>query len=159
MKKWLRDLENSMAAAAFAEAGELETARETMKGRRRILLALRGEESDINALKYALNTCKRVGADLEILHVTKIPKDLLRHIRSELKKERIDHFFISKSGSLEENIKKHSGMNENILFVVIEVSEGVDMSSKKSEKIIKNTWRNLKCPLVVVSQGNTAFAS
>lgn len=159
MKKWIRKLEDSMAAAAFAEAGEFEAARDTMRGGRKILLALRGEESDVNAFKYALNACTRIGAELEILHVTDIQKNLLRQFRSELKKAKVDYLFIRKSGSLEENIKNYSGLKEDILFVVVEISEGVDVHSKKSDRIIASAWKNLKCPLVVVSRGDTALAS
>jgi len=158
MNKWLGKLEAAMAASAFAEAGEFETARETLHEGRKILLALKGAESDRNAFRYALNMCNRMDAKLEILHITPIPSDLLREFKSELRKENIEYLFIKKNGSLEEEIRNYSGMKENVLFVVVEVSEGVDIHSKRSEKIISNAWKNLKCPLVVVSQGNTAFA-
>jgi hypothetical protein len=159
MRKWMRKVEDAMAAAAFAEAGEFDIARETLKGPRKILLALRGEKSDANAFRYALSTCRRIGAGLEILYVSKIEKEMLRKFRSELKREGIDYDVIRKTGSLEQEIRNYTGMKRDILFVVVEVSEGVDIHGKKAERIIADAWKNLKCPLVVVSQGNSALAT
>ena len=141
-----------MAASAYAEAGEFETARETLREQRKILLALKGEKSDINAFKYALNTCKRIGADLDVLYVSRIEKRLISQFKSELRKAGIEYSLIRKSGSLEEEIQNYTGMKRDILFVVVEVSEGVDIHSAKSGKIITNAWKNLRCPLVVVSR-------
>jgi hypothetical protein len=152
MKKWIRKLEDIMAASAFAEAGEFETARESLKEQRKILLALRGERSDTNAFRYALNTCRRIGAELEILYVSKIEKGLLRQFRAELRKEAIEYTLIQKSGPLEKEIQNYTGMKRDILFVVVEVSEEVDIRNKKAERIITDAWKNLKCPLVVVSK-------
>ncbi|GBD96054.1 MAG TPA: universal stress protein [Nitrospirae bacterium] len=159
MKRWLRKFENAMAAVAFAEAGEFETAKESLKEERTILLALRGGEGDRNAFRYALNTCKRIGAGMEILYVSEIAAGLLKEFRSQLRKEGIDYGIIQKSGSLEQEIRNYTDAKGDILFVVAEVSEGVDIHNKKADKIIANAWKNLKCPLVVVSEGNTAFAS
>jgi hypothetical protein len=159
MKKWMRKFEKAMAAVAFAEAGEFETARETVKEQRKILLALRGEKGDIHSLKYAINTCKRLGAELEILHVSEIEKGMMKQFRSQLKEEGIVYDLIRKKGSLEEEIRNHTGIKRDILFVVVEVSEDIDIRSKKTERIIKDAWKNLTCPLVVVSQGNSAFAA
>ena len=152
MKKWMRRLENIMAASAFAEAGEFEAAREAIREQRKILLALRGDQSDTNAFRYAVNTCKRLGAELEILSVSKIDKRFISQLRSALRKEGIDYRLIQKSGSLEKEIKNYTGMKSDILFVVVEVSECVDIHNRKSEKIITDAWKNLKCPLVVVSK-------
>jgi hypothetical protein len=159
MKKWMRKFEKAMAAVAFAEAGEFETARETIKEQRKILLALRGEKGDTHSLKYAINMCKRIGAELQILHVSEIEKGLMNQLKSQLKKEGIVYDLIQKKGSLEEEIRNHTGIKGDILFVVVEVSEGINIRSKKTETIIKDAWKNLKCPLVVVSQGNAAFAA
>ena len=159
MKKWMRRLENIMAASAFAEAGEFEAARETIREQRKILLALRGDQSDTNAFRYAVNTCKRLGAELEILSVSKIDKSFISQLRSELMKEGIEYLLIQKSGPLEKEIKHYTGMKSDILFVVVEVSDGVDIHSRKSEKIITDAWKNLKCPLVVVSRTESPAAA
>ncbi len=141
-----------MAAASYAEAGEFETARQTLRENRRILLALTGERSDKNAFRYALNTCKRITADLDILYVSDSVKGLLKEFQSALKKENIAYQLIQKSGNLEEEVRNYSSMKQDILFVVVEVSEDFAMHSKKADKILEDAWDNLKCPLVVVSQ-------
>ena len=154
MKKWLKKFEDAMAATAFAEAGEFETARETIREQRKILLALTGEKADINAFRYALNMCKRIGAELEILYVSEHAKGLLKQFQSELRKEGIEHCIIQKSGCLEEEIQNYTRIKRDILFVVVEVSEGLNINTKKADKILSDAWENLKCPLVVVSHGN-----
>jgi len=159
MKKWLKKFEDAMAAAAFAEAGEFETAKETLKKQRKILLALRGERSDLNAFRYAVNMCKRIDAELEILYVSENVKDLLKHLKSELGKEGVEYSLIQKSGRIEKEIQDYTSIKKDILFVVVEVSEGLNVEDKKTDKLITDAWENLKCPLVVVSHGKTAFAT
>ena len=159
MKKWLKKFEDAMSASAFAEAGEFETARETLKEQRKILLAITGEKSDLNAFRYALNMCKRIDAELEILYVSEHVKGLLKQFQSELKKERIEHCLIQRSGCLEEAIQDYTSIKKGILFVVVEVSEGLNINSKKTDKILSDVWDNLECPLVVVSHGKSAFAT
>ena len=116
-------------------------------------------KSDKNAFRYALNTCKRIGAELEILYVSEITESLLKQFKSELKKEGIEYRLIQKSGSLEEEIQNHTSMKRDILFVVVEVSEGLNVNSKKADKVLSDAWGNLKCPLVVVAKGRPAFAA
>ncbi len=152
MKKWIKKFEDIMAAASYAEAGEFETARQTLKEQRSILLALTGERSDKNAFRYALNMCKRITADLDILYVSDSVKGLLKEFKTELKKHGVAYQMIQKSGNLEEEVRNYSSMKKDILFVVVEVSEDVAIHSKKADKILSDAWDNLKCPLVVVSQ-------
>ncbi len=156
MKKLMKKFEDAMAAAAFAEAGEFETARKTLRERRRILLALTGEKSDLNAFRYAFNMCKRIGAELEILYASEHTEGLLNHVRSELKKEGIEYCLIQGSGCLKEQILNHTSKKRNILFVVVESSDGLNINCKKADKIIAKSWDSLKCPLVVVSDLITA---
>ncbi len=156
MKKWLKKLEDVMAAAAFAQAGEFETARETLKEQRKILLALTGEKSDVNACRYALNTCKRIGAELEILYTSKKAKGSLNQLQPELKKCGIEYSLIKKNGCLEKEIQNYTNMKRNILFVVIEAHEEINTNSKKVNKNFVESWGRLKCPLVKVSKLSTA---
>lgn len=151
MKKWLKKLEDAMAAAAFAEVGEFETAKETLREQRKILFALTGEKSDINAFRYALNMCKRIDAELEIMYISEHANALLKQFQSELKKEKIEHYLIQRDGCLKEEILNYTSRKREILFVVVEASEGLDINCKKADKILSESWENLKCPLVVVS--------
>lgn len=151
MKKWLKKLDDTMAAAAFAEEGEFETAREIMHEQRKILLALTGEDSDENAFRYAINTCQRIGADLEILHSGLYKKDLLNRFKAELRLRGVDYHFIKAEGCVKEGVLSYTSKRTDILFVVVESSDGLDINCNKSKKIISRSWMNLKCPLVVVS--------
>ncbi len=156
MKKWLKKLEDIMAAVAFAEAGEFETAKETLKEQRKILLALSGTTSDTNAFRYALNTCKRIGAELEIIYDSNQAKGSLKQLQPELKKRGIAYSSIRRNGCLEEEIQNYTSINQNILFVVVEVPSEVSINSKKANKNFEESWKNLKCPLVTVSKPSAA---
>lgn len=148
-----------MTAASFAEEGEFETAREILKEQRKILFAVTGEKSDINTFRYALNMCKRIDAVLEILYVSEHVNDLLKQFQSELEKQGMEHYFIQRSGSLEEEIQNYTGMKSGILYVVVEVSEGLNINSKETDKILSDAWKNLRCPLIIVSHGKTSFTT
>ena len=55
MRKFFKSFEDTMAAAAYAEAGEFETVREIVNESRRVLLALSGERVDANAFHQLLD--------------------------------------------------------------------------------------------------------
>ncbi len=151
MNKWLKKLDDTMAAAAFAEEGEFETAREIMHERRTILLALTGDKSDENAFRYAMSTCQRLGAELELLYSKTHKKELINLFKSELRLRGVDYQFIKAEGCVKEEVLNYTSKRTDILFVVIESSDGLNINCKKSNKIISRSWINLKCPLVVVS--------
>ena len=140
-----------MAAAAFAEAGEFETAREMLKEDRKILLALTGENSDLNAFKYAISMCKRISAKLEILCSEQYPEDALKQFTTELKKKAVDCSVTKVSECIKEEVLNFTSERRDILFVVVESSDGLNLNCNKTAKVIKDSWKNLKCPLVVVS--------
>jgi hypothetical protein len=151
MKKWLKKFEDVMVSASFAEAGEFETARETLKEKRTILLALTGEKSDIHALRYAINICKRIGAVLEILSTSGQEKNREKQLLAELKREGIIYHFYKKPGCIKDEILNYTNRKKEILFVVIESPEGLNVNCKKPQKGLSGLWQNLKCPLVLVS--------
>lgn len=152
MKKLFKSFETAMAAAAFAEAGEFDTAREMLRENRMVLLALTGEKSDINAFRHALNLCKRIHASLEILHVSDKDTGLSDTFKSELGKNGVNYEYIHKTGCLKEQILRHTSNNSGTLLVVVESSEKLDLNcAKKPDKALREFWKNLKCPLVVVS--------
>ena len=65
-------LEDHLAAVAFAEAGEFETAVEMLprsRKRDRVLLAIEGEVPTPSTFDYALSLCKRIDADMDILQM------------------------------------------------------------------------------------------
>jgi len=155
MKKWLKRFEDIMAASAYAEAGEFETAKDTFREQRKILLALSGRSSDMNAFRYAVNACKRVGAGLEIMYGPEA-RDSLKRLQSELQREGIEYSSIKRKGRLEEEIQLYTEKRNNILFVVIEAPSEAGVSSKKAGRKFERAWDKLKCPLVTVSRPSAA---
>lgn len=155
MKRFMKKFEDAMAATAFAETGEFETAREIVKGRQKVLLTLTGRESDRSSFKYALNICKRIGAGLEILHVGRNNEmaSWLEKFQSELKTEEIAYKIIHGSGCIKEAIINYTEKRRDIQFVVIESSDTLDIECKKDDRALSKAWGRLKCPLVVVTDG------
>jgi hypothetical protein len=151
LKKWLKQFEDDMASAVFAEAGEFETARQIMKKDRKILLAVTDEKRDVNAFKYALNMCKRIGAALEILFSFGPDREDFESFISELKNEGIEHTLVEVKRCLKEEILNYTEKRRDILFVVVESSDGLDINCEDDRKKISTLWQHLKCPLVVVS--------
>jgi nucleotide-binding universal stress UspA family protein len=73
IQDFLRKLEKTMAAAAFAEAGEPDSARDLLhdlkNAHKKVLLGTDHMEPDLKIVNYALSLCRRMGAGLEIFHV------------------------------------------------------------------------------------------
>ena len=68
----LQRLQNHMAAIAYAEAGEYQSARELLESvpkSKTVLLVIEGDAQDPASVSHALNLCKRTGGDLEVLQV------------------------------------------------------------------------------------------
>jgi hypothetical protein len=80
-----------MAAAAFAELGEYESAHEILepeRSPRSVLLVMDGTTPDPTAFTYAQNLCKRTNAQLDILRVIDCPSE---EVGSRSVDERIAH--------------------------------------------------------------------
>lgn len=177
LKRIMDKIERTMAAVSFAEEGEYNTAKEILREGKRVLLAVRGGDIDRKTLKYALNTCKRIGADMDILYISskntvdkkgereKVADDLgqesinsavdatIQNFYIELEKEGIRYQLIQKTGCLKQEIIDYTNSRKDILFVVIESSDVLDIDCTGKNKRLSESWQNLKCPLVVVMDG------
>jgi hypothetical protein len=154
LKRMMEKMENEMAAASFAEEGQFESARQMMKEERRVLLAVREHRTDRKTLKYALNTCRRVGAHLDILYVSVsgAVDPLLDGFYSELRGEGVLYRVIERTGCLKQAIIDYTNSRKEVLFVVIESSDNLDVDCSVRDRRLSDSWNNLKCPLVVVSE-------
>ncbi len=163
LRKMMKAVEQALTAASFAEEGEQETAHAMMMESRRVLLALKADHVDGKTLKYALNTAKRIKAQLDILYVVSSAAGsqgagdpALDSFRSELAAEGITHRLITRAGCLKQRIIEYTNSEKEILFAVIESPSSLDADCNKQDKELSELWRKLKCPLVVVMDGARA---
>lgn len=152
-KSFQEMLDDLMSAITFAEAGEHEIAREMLGTGSKVLLATKAKSKNGNAFKYAINVCKRMGAQLDILYISSVTmlEPSITGVLSILDKEGIRWRLIQKKGCMKTHIIEHTENNSGIMFVVTESSEHLDIGCKNSNKALNENWENLKCPLVVVS--------
>lgn len=147
-----KNLENMFSAAAFAENGEFETARQLSR-RRNVLLVLRGTVSDRASFKYALNISKRVEAGLEVLFVSpeREVRGILDSVEAEARKEGIDLKVTRKNGCLKQEVIEYTGKRRDIQLVVVESTDGLEDDC--TEKELLRAWnKQLDCPLVIVTE-------
>jgi hypothetical protein len=156
IKKMLKQIEDSMAAVSFAEEGQFEPAEAMLKRERRVLLALREGQIDPRTLKYALNSAMRIQAELDILYVSAPGADpaeggpVLQHVESALRQAGIAYRLNRRSGCLKQEIIDYTNREHEVLFVVVESPGSLDRDCKKSG-VLTELWKNLRCPLVVVT--------
>jgi hypothetical protein len=159
LKKMMKQIEDVMAAATFAEEGVPEAARSLLGEGRRVLLGLKQGRIDAKTLKYALNTSKRINAQLDILFVSSgsvpsgsvvLPDAELMHFQETLRAEGVPYRLIVRTGCLKQQIIEHTGKDKEIAFAIIESPNSLDMDCNKKDKTLSELWQKLKCPLVVV---------
>ncbi len=141
-----------MAAVSFAEEGESESARSLLKEGRRVLLAIKEGRIDAKTVKYAVNSSKRIGAELDVLYVAAEPHDdrSMHELESELSRSGVRYRIIRKSGCLKQAIIDYTNREKEILFAVVESPYSLDTDCSKKDSMLSELWQKLKCPLVVV---------
>lgn len=159
LKKMMKQIEDVMAAATFAEEGVPEAARSLLGEGRRVLLGLKEGRIDARTLKYALNTSKRINAQLDILFVSSgsgpsesgaAPDGELARFLEALRAEGVTYRLIMRTGCLKQQIIDHTHKDREIAFAIIESPNSLDKDCNKKDKTLSELWQKLKCPLVVV---------
>jgi hypothetical protein len=153
--------QQAMSAAAFAEAGEFETARQIAKNKnshKKVLVVLENEDLNRRILNYAQDLCERLGGQLEILH--KQGPDRLAVCQSAVWQD-----FTKKAGpvvctsltpdeSLDEMLIEYGKTRRDILCVVLRI-DLMDKKpvKKKAERAWSPDWimQKLNCPVMVYS--------
>jgi len=154
--------QKAMSAAAFAEVGEFDTAREIAgkdkNAHKKVLIVLEGDDLNKRILNYALDLCKRLGGQLEILH--KQGPNMVDITKTELWQE-----FTKKGGqivctslgpgeSLDDKLTEYGETRRDILCVVLRIHlMDRKPSKKKEEKVWSPDWimEKLDCPVMVYS--------
>jgi dethiobiotin synthetase len=159
LKKMMKQIEDVMAAATFAEEGMPAAAHSLLSEGRRVLLGLKEGRVDAKTLKYALNTSKRINAQLDILYVSSVaeagsaPQDVeLTRFQETLRTEGVPYRLISRTGCLKQQIIDHTQKDKEIAFAIIESPSSLDMDCSKKDRTLSELWQKLKCPLVVVME-------
>jgi hypothetical protein len=159
LKKMMKQIEDVMAAASFAEEGVPAAARSLLSEGRRVLLGLKEGRIDAKTLKYALNTSKRINAQLDILFVTSgsssgdvVSDGELERFQETLRAEGVPYRLIVRTGCLKQQIIDHTQKDKEIAFAIIESPNSLDMDCNKRDRTLSELWQKLKCPLVVVME-------
>lgn len=153
-----KKLEDLFSAASFAEEGAPEAAREIMEGRKKVLLVLTGRPSDARSLKHALNMALRNNADIEAL-VTCDPEagdTVIPSLKSEMRDQPVGLTISRKGGCIREAIISQTRKRSDILCVVVESEEILDIECTHKHKKLDGVWRELTCPLSLVSERGSA---
>ena len=154
--------QKAMAAAAFAEVGEFETARQlagkNKNAHKKVLVVLEGDDLSMRILNYALDLCKRLGGQLEILHKQGPEKmDITKtEVWQEFAEKTEDVFCLSlKPGeSLDDTLIEYGKTRRDILCVVLRIDLMEKRpDKKKNEKAWSPDWimQKLNCPVMVYS--------
>ena len=159
MSNLRKKIEDMLSAITFAEAGEFESARELMAGEnKRVLLAIESGLREVKTMRYAVSTCKRNNADLDILVVAPAGAmdKALRLLIKEAKREGIHCRIVRGKGRLTDAIINYTNSERNILFVVVESLHGLNREGSLHDGSLSKGRDSLRCPLVVVSGAASA---
>jgi hypothetical protein len=159
LKKMMKKVEDVLAAASFAEEGESEAAEWLLREDRRVLLALKQGRIDPKTVKYAVNSSKRIGADLDILYVLSSDTHAdpgLQLLEKGLSAEGVKYRLIRKSGCLKQAVIDYTNREKEILFAVVESPNSLEEDCNRKDTRLSELWQKLKCPLVVVMEGAKA---
>lgn len=156
LKKMMKHVEDTMAAVSFAEEGQADAARELFKRERRVLLALKTGRMDPKTLRYALHASLRIQASLDILAVDAPGAEArenpaLDAFLAELRTAGIAFQVVRRSGCMKQEIIDYTKARHDVLFVVVESPGSLDADCRAKDGVLTELWKNLKCPLVVVS--------
>ena len=159
LKKIMKKMEDVLAATSFAEEGESGAARSILAEGRRVLLALKEGRIYAKTVKYAVNTAKRIGANLDVLYVVSAGRQdgaddpLIRDLQSELSAEGVPYRLVRQTGCLKQAVIDYTNREKEILFAVVESPVSLDVDCNSRDTRLSDLWQQLKCPLVVVMDG------
>jgi hypothetical protein len=153
-------LETHFMAAAFAEAGEFESARAMLPGysrRKTVLLAIEGENPKAPIFAYAVSLCRRIDGRLHILQVipqggveTNRPSASLSALLRTLESDGIPFTVTCRTAQTQEILYDHLRNHRDVVTAVI------DSPSLRNKQAAQADWsetfrkiaKKLSVPLV-----------
>lgn len=169
IQDFLQKLEQTMAAAAFAEAGEHESARQFLSdsknARKKVLLGTDHLEPDLKIVNYALSLCRRMGAGLEIFHV--VPSSFCGQkgggvslaadpafaaVNKKMADLGVVYQPICSDRGLVREISDHVATHRQIMCVVVSPAHAAETSQiKRDGRTIGEWFQELSCPVLFYS--------
>jgi hypothetical protein len=149
MRGIMKQLENTLSASAFAEAGEYETARQLIKTDQRVLLVLTGTIGDAKSLKYAENFCERMKAKLEVICSAGMRDSIEASLRS-IREKGIEYTLTVTAGCLKQAMVDITLANQDILYVVVNSFSDLEVGCSGDLNTKTDVRDMVRCPLVVV---------
>lgn len=163
LKNFFDSFQETMTAAAFAEAGEFESALQIMTSKKnfnkKILLGTEGNTSLARTAEYAFNACMRLGTNLEVLHLIRKIELVDTHENTETKTKEgqiprklkfqkigVLYYPVFSEDPLEEEVARFAVNRGDILFVVL--NKGVGQKPKKGTRFA-SLLTKLTCPVVI----------
>ncbi len=150
MKNTSQRLETWFNAVTFAEAGEFETAREILKEEQHVLLVLPDDTFQQNTLDRALNLSSRCGAAILDIFYPPVAETHLQSLLQTYHDSAIRWQTLAIQGDLDSAVLDYVRRTPAVAFVVLE-----EMSENLAT--LTSPWRNLPCPLVVMTSSTTSI--
>ena len=164
-------LAHHFTAAAFAEAGDLDTARQMIHGfnkKQTVLLAIEGEAPNEVSFDYTINLCRRLDANLEILQMIpdgcsegNVPSDALSALFPRLEREGISFKVTVHMARPGEILYDHLRSHRHVVTAVIDSPSLRDKQAAETYwgEIFRNITQKLFVPLVTALQRDPLEAS
>ncbi|MGB6068440.1 MAG: hypothetical protein WBG50_26830 [Desulfomonilaceae bacterium] len=164
-------LQKQMAAIAYAEVGEFQTATElaaTSEPSKTVLLVIEGESPNPAPFAYALNLCKRTNAELDVLQVIEQSREgedyeLLSHkmiegsrnivgLVRQLEEDDIPFKVTIRLGDASQKLFNYAKRHKDVAMVIFD-SPRLRKETEKSQawvKVLENISHQLSIPLITV---------
>jgi hypothetical protein len=169
-KKFLQRLHRHMAAVAYAEAGEYQSARELVEYGPRsktVLLVIEGKSSDPASFSHALSLCKRTGGDLVVLQVMpfrggKCNKRLTEDIDESAEQRAalvqrahsagVAVEIVTQSGEVNENLFDYAKRHKDVAMVILDSPQFRAKLPKDMvwKRLAEAVTQELSIPLITV---------
>jgi hypothetical protein len=175
IQDFLKNLERTMTAAAFAEANEHDSARQLLQdfktAHKKVLLGTDHLEPDLKIVNYALSLCQRMGGGLEIFHV--VPSAVCGWQMDKASPLAVDPVFVEfnrkmaamgvvyqpvcSDRGLVREVLDYVAARRNVMCVVVSPSHAGETSeSKRDGRTIAQWFQDLSCPVLFYSNQQKA---